>query len=233
MVADVNGPKSSINDSLELDRGDQVLRAAARVLKASFRSQGLVARVGGTSSPSSYPGHASPRTKRSCAGSMCHQAIQQFDPGSSPPLSLAVGTAVAAWPDKPPEDAPKMAGRAIYTGKAATGSGYHRASHVGAAFTSGRRRHGKRGAREAPQRPGARLADACGLRESRKPALATLALVHAMSTVRCVANGQTISANVALGLNNAERADTRSPVRRVYWFNPSAAARLAGSNDCR
>jgi len=46
MLANVNGLKS-IKDSLGHDRGDQVLRAAAEVLRACFRAGDLVARIGG------------------------------------------------------------------------------------------------------------------------------------------------------------------------------------------
>jgi diguanylate cyclase (GGDEF)-like protein/PAS domain S-box-containing protein len=90
IVCDVDGLKL-VNDTLGHKAGDNLLMAAAAVLREPFRIEGVVARVGGDEFAILLK-----NTDRSSADKACQQiyeATKEYNKGTEIPLSLSVGFA--------------------------------------------------------------------------------------------------------------------------------------------
>ena len=176
VMVDVNGLKA-VNDTRGHDRGDQLLKAAAQVVRGCFRADDLVARIGGDEFTAILPrtteakGQLAARriVDAAAAYSRQHQEL---------PLSLAVGVATAEWPVRLLGEALKTADRVMYTNKAAMESGVAgRLVRTILSVLAERDLESEEHTRRL-KAVAVRLGEVCGLNEAEKSALATLALVH-------------------------------------------------------
>lgn len=92
IISDVDGLKL-VNDTMGHDRGDQLLRIAARILRQSFREGDLVARVGGDEFAVILP--ETSREMASRALERVHKAVRHYNKTHPQlPLSISSGCAV-------------------------------------------------------------------------------------------------------------------------------------------
>ncbi len=91
ILCDIDGLKL-VNDTLGHDRGDELIRTAARILRGSFRESDVVARVGGDEFAILLPN--SPRSKVESICARIKHAIASYN-STNPKLPLSVSTGYA------------------------------------------------------------------------------------------------------------------------------------------
>jgi diguanylate cyclase (GGDEF)-like protein/PAS domain S-box-containing protein len=97
IVCDIDGLKL-INDSLGHNKGDDLLIAASRVIRESFREGDVVARVGGDEFAILLPN--SPRSKVENICQRIKRAVQAYSKNVLLPLSIATGFAIRNGPNQ-------------------------------------------------------------------------------------------------------------------------------------
>ncbi|MFZ5643375.1 MAG: PAS domain S-box protein [Bacillota bacterium] len=115
VICDVDGLKL-INDTMGHDSGDNMLIAAARVIKDSFREKDVVARVGGDEFAIILP-----KTSLKEVDSICHKiqsAVSEYNAGNLElPLSISVGFAVRNNSSRSIDDLFREADNSMYRKK--------------------------------------------------------------------------------------------------------------------
>lgn len=93
ILCDIDGLKL-VNDTLGHEAGDNLLTAAAQVLRSSFRQGDIIARIGGDEFAVLLPNNDRPNLAR--ASRRIKEAVARYNQGEvRVPLSLSVGFAVA------------------------------------------------------------------------------------------------------------------------------------------
>ncbi len=115
IICDVDGLKL-INDAIGHNEGDTMLLAAADILKSSFRSSDVVARIGGDEFVVLLPN--SDREVVDAARERIQKKIEQYNRDEKGfPLSVSIGYAVTESPPVDMNDLFKMADDAMYEEK--------------------------------------------------------------------------------------------------------------------
>lgn len=115
IMCDVDGLKL-VNDTLGHDEGDKLLLAAAGVLKACFRAEDLVARIGGDEFAVLLPATDASAVERACE--RVRETIATHNAANpNRPLSMSLGLAVAGDPSVKMTDLFKEADDTMYREK--------------------------------------------------------------------------------------------------------------------
>ncbi|MBC7335258.1 MAG: diguanylate cyclase, partial [Clostridia bacterium] len=119
VICDLDGLKT-VNDALGHERGDEMLRRAARVIAACVRASDVVARVGGDEFVVILPG-ADRKAAEAVAERILEEAERDNLDHPDLPLSLSVGAATAEDASLPLRQIYKEADDAMYRDKLARG----------------------------------------------------------------------------------------------------------------
>lgn len=108
----------AVNDTHGHDKGDQVLKVAARLIQAACRRDDMVARYGGEEFVAAFPGMAAPDAAAAA------EAIRKLIAERSPELAglrltASIGVATRAGRDRECGDLVRRADQAVYRAKAA------------------------------------------------------------------------------------------------------------------
>lgn len=122
VMADVDNLKQ-VNDRSGHAQGDEFLRRAAQVFKAAFRTEDVVARIGGDEFAALLPGSNIPHAEEIVQRVRTNQAALNAT-GLEPPLSLSLGSATARKGD-PLVKALKQADERMYREKGQNPSARH------------------------------------------------------------------------------------------------------------
>lgn len=186
VMCDVNGLKM-VNDTLGHAEGDELLRAAAGVLRRCFRDDDIIARIGGDEFASILP-QTGEQQGEGIAWRIAEtvEAYNRQNPARNNPapvLSISVGVATAEWPHRLLDEALKIADRAMYTNKAAQEMGVSGRFIRSLLAVLAERDLETEEHTLRLKKTAVLLGQACGLKEAEISALATLALVHDIGKV--------------------------------------------------
>lgn len=115
ITTDVDGMKM-VNDSLGHRRGDEMLKAYAGVLRATFRRSDVVSRIGGDEFAVILP-HTDAETARRLRDRLLENIASATQTPSGIPLSVSMGSATAEDGSVPLDDVLHRADRAMYRDK--------------------------------------------------------------------------------------------------------------------
>lgn len=113
--ADLDGLKL-INDTMGHEQGDMLLKECARLLKKALRRSDILARVGGDEFAAILP-RCRAKSEEEIIKRIHHLIVERNKKESMLPLSLSIGIAFAAGPERPLEDAFKKADEMMYRDK--------------------------------------------------------------------------------------------------------------------
>ncbi len=178
---DVNGLKF-VNDTMGHAAGDQLLRAVAEVLRASFRGGDVVARVGGDEFAAVLPRTDADAGERLVA--RLRARIEEYNAGSPPvPISVSLGMATASEPGTRLEPLLGRADREMYQDKLAHQASSQRGMVDALLVSLGARDGAGEGHLARVEDLVVRVGRALGLRHRELAELRLLAQVHDLGKV--------------------------------------------------
>ena len=181
IICDINGLKL-MNDAMGHSTGDELLRVTARILKQSFRSSDIIARIGGDEFAILLPRYDEEHVE-ACSNRIRRELEDYNLEETTLRLSLSIGYAIAKSPPVDPRDLFKRADDAMFKEKLQQRYSYRSETVQALIKTLEARDHITDGHAERLKDYALRLGKLLGLSEERLNDLMLLARFHDLGKV--------------------------------------------------